>query len=363
MKNLELRRSTALSPQVLGDQARRAAEEILIEGEAANTRQSYASALRYWCAWFAARYGGTIPLPVPVPVVLQFLVDHVARQRAGGLVCELPKAIDAKLVAAGAKGASGPLAMNTVRHRLAVLSKLHGLKRLKPNPCEDPAVAHLLAQARRAAAKRGEVAQKKAALTRDPLLAMLGTCDESLKGLRDRALLLFGWSSGGRRRSEIAGALMANLKRIDASTYTYRLGVSKSDQAGAGSDAADKPIVDDAAKALERWLQAGGITEGPIFRRLWKGRVGGALMPAAVRRIVQERARAAGLDGEWSAHSLRSGFVTESGRQGIPVGDVMAMTNHRHFGSMIGYYRSGEMTRAKAARLLAPNLEPAPSTK
>jgi len=359
MAELELRRTTDLAPEVLSDQARRAAEEILIEGEAENTRESYASALRYWCAWFAARYGGKLPLPVPVPVVLQFVVDHVARLRGGQLVCELPKAIDARLVAAGAKGTAGPLSMNTVRHRLAVLSKLHSLRRLAPNPCEDPAATHLLARARRAAAKRGDVAKKKAAITRDPLLAMLATCDDSLKGKRDRALLLFAWSSGGRRRSEVVRARCDNLTEVDERTYTYRLDHSKTQQAGARAEAPEKPIVDDAAVALRAWLNASGVTEGPIFRRLWKGRVGGALTPATVRRIVRTRAALAGLKGDWSAHSLRSGFVTESGRQRIPVGDVMALTDHAHLGSVIGYYRSGEMTRSQAANLLRPKLHDA----
>jgi hypothetical protein len=33
---------------------------------------------------------------------------------------------------------------------------------------------------------------------------MVATCTDGLLGLRDRALLLFAFSSGGRRRSEVA---------------------------------------------------------------------------------------------------------------------------------------------------------------
>jgi len=353
---LELQRNTSLSPQVLGDSARAAAEEILVAGEAANTRASYESALRYWCAWFKARYGQDLRLPVSLPVVLQFVVDHVGRIRTEELISELPKAIDQKLVDAGAKGQLGPLSINTVRHRLSVLSKVHELRRLKPNPCKDPALTHLMSRARRAAARRGDVTKKKPGLTREPLLAMLATCDDSLKGKRDRALLLFGWASGGRRRSEITYARMENLKKVDGNTYLYRLSHSKTKQSGAGAAAVDKPVTDDAAAALTAWLEAAAISDGPIFRRLWKGRVGGPLTPAAVRRIVRDRARAAGLGDEWSAHSLRSGFVTEGGRQGVPIGDVMALTDHTHVGSLIGYYRTGEMATSRAARLLKPRL-------
>ncbi len=41
---------------------------------------------------------------------------------------------------------------------------------------------------------------------RPELEALLSACDHSLEGLRDKALLLFGFASGGRRRSEIAAA-------------------------------------------------------------------------------------------------------------------------------------------------------------
>jgi hypothetical protein len=42
--------------------------------------------MRYWGAWFAARFGRTLELPVPVPVVLQFIVDHA--QRLHGTDCQ-----------------------------------------------------------------------------------------------------------------------------------------------------------------------------------------------------------------------------------------------------------------------------------
>ena len=40
---------------------------------------------------------------------------------------------------------------------------------------------------------------------------MLATCTDGLIGVRDRALLLFAFASGGRRRSEVASAVMENL--------------------------------------------------------------------------------------------------------------------------------------------------------
>lgn len=341
---------TALSPSELGDAARKAAEEILVAGQSENTLSSYRSAMRYWCAWAQLRYGAPLSLPVPVPTVVQFLVDHIARGTMEAPICELPKAIDDLMVESGLKGRRGPLKMNTVVHRLAVLSKLHQLRK-KTNPCEDSAVRHLLSTAKRAAVKRGETVTKKTAATKEPLEAMLATCDDSLEGVRDRALLLFGWASGGRRRSEVAAATVENLRRIEGGEFAFRLQRSKTNQAGATTP--EKPIRGKAAQALQAWLTRAEITTGPIFRRLWKGQVGpSALSGYSVAEIVKKRARMAGVEGDWGGHSLRSGFVTEAGRQRIPVGDVMALTDHRNVGTVVGYHRAGELFESEVAKLI-----------
>ena len=342
-----------LSASELGDQARRAAEEILVAGQAENTLRSYRSAMRYWCAWYQARYASVLTLPMPAAVVVQFIVDHLARGSVDKPVCELPKDIDQLLVEAGFKGHLGPMKMNTVIHRIAVLSKLHQLRRMK-NPCEDPEVRHLMSRARRASAKRGETITKKTAATREPLEAMLATCEDTLEGKRDRALLLFAWASGGRRRSEVASARVDQLKKVDDRGYLLRLGPTKTNQEGTDRKGAtpDKPIRGIAADALRVWLREAEVTEGPIFRRLWKATVGPALSPAAVAGIVRKRATLAGLEGDWAGHSLRAGFVTEAGKRNIPIGDVMAMTEHRKVDTVLGYYRSGELGSNVVSNLL-----------
>lgn len=340
-------------PEQLAQQAADAVRELLAEAAAANTTRSYASALRYWAGWYAARYGLELTLPVPEAVVLQFVVDHVVRRSAeGDLAWELPPAVDSALVAAGLKAKPGPWTLASVRHRVAVLSTAHRLKQ-QPNPCEQPAVRTVLSRAARAAVKRGERPRKKTAIALAELEAMLATCDDSLEGLRDRALLCFGFASGGRRRSEIAAADMRDLRRIGSQGYVYRLEHSKTQQAGVtASSTPDKPVLDRAAVALEDWLEASGITEGAIFRRLWKQRVGPALSPAAVGEIVQRRARLAGLAGDFGGHSLRSGFVTEASRQGVSLPAIMQMTEHRAVSSVVGYFQTGGAASNPAARLL-----------
>ena len=341
-----------LDPDRLGQMADDAMRALLAEGESDNTIRSYQTALRYWAAWFSLRYRQSITLPVPAPVVIQFIVDHALRKTADGLVCELPQAIDRAMVDGGFKAALGPPALATLVHRVSVLSKVHQLRSVR-NPCQDPKVRELLAKTRRAYSKRGVVQDKKAALTKDPLEALLATCDDSLRGVRDRALLLFAWSSGGRRRSEVTAATAENVKKISARTYVFTLHRSKTDQSGANGQDNDKPIVGPAADALDDWFARSGVKSGAIFRRIRRGdKVGEPLSPAAVRDIVKTRASLAGLEEEFSAHSLRSGFVTEAARQGVPIGETMALTGHASVATVVGYFRTASSIGSKAARLI-----------
>lgn len=340
-----------LDPAHLGSMAASAEAALLRQGESENTLRSYRSALRYWAAWYALRYRRPIALPVPVTAMLQFIVDHAQRHDADGrLVSELPTAIDEALVAGRFKTRTGAPSLSTLIHRVAVLSKVHQVEGAS-NPCEQPRVRELLSKTRRGYAKRGALPKKKPALTREPLEALLETCDSSLAGLRDRALLLFAFSSGGRRRSEVVAAAVESTRR-EADGYVFTLRLSKTNQAGIDHPDNDKPIVGRAAHALTAWLAASGIKSGPLFRRVRRGGVvAEPLSAAAVRDIIKKRCALAGIDTGFSAHSLRSGFVTEAGRQQMSLGETMAMTGHRSTASLVGYFRQ-DTSNARAARLM-----------
>jgi hypothetical protein len=409
-------RHAVLDPARLASTAEDAARALLRQGESVNTRASYGSAMRYWCAWYAARYGGALSLPVPVPVVVQFIVDHAARRhddgdahghgmsdeagqprhrepppvgprrKASALVSELPPDVDQALVKNGYKARLGPPALNTLVHRIAVLSKAHqmayagttGATRASApssgpsgpgratlgvpsgqklvNPCADPLVRELLARTRRAYAQRGARPQRQRALTKDPLQLLLATCDESLRGKRDRALLLFAWATGGRRRSEVAAATLDNLQRVNADSFVYTLTHSKTNQRGELRPEDVKPLAGSAAAAMTEWLavlKAHGIQEGQIFRRIRKGgHLGEPLAPAAVRDIVKERCALAGIEGRFSAHSLRAGFVTEAGKQNMPLPETMAMTGHQSVATVVGYFRAESALNSRVSRLI-----------
>lgn len=341
---------SGLHPYQLDSAAHDAIEDLLREGESVNTLASYRSALRYWAAWHVLRYGCQIELPMPVSSLLQFIVDHAQRLSDKGLVSELPAAIDIALVNGGYKGKLGALAHNTLVHRIAVLSKAHQIREMT-NPANDLKVRELLSRTRKAYAKRGVQPNKKDALTKEPLQLMLDSCDDSLRGLRDRALLLFAWSSGGRRRSEVATADMRFLKRVPTG-FTYTLTYSKTNQAGRERPENEKPLLGSAASAMSTWLEASKISEGPIFRQVRKGNhLGPALAAAGVSDIVKHRTALCGVKGSFSAHSLRSGFITEAGRQNMPLAETMAMTGHQSVATVLGYSRAGAALSSQVARL------------
>jgi len=342
-----------LELHVLAENAQYAAAAFIAAGTAANTVRSYRSALTYWSAWLQLRYGQVLgDAPLPATVTVQFVLDHLARPLADGTWAHLlPPAIDAALVAARVKGGLGALAFNTVSHRLAVLGKWHRINGWD-SPTEASELKTLLREARKAQSRQGVSVRKKTAVVLEPLQALLATCSDGVRGVRDRALLLLAWSGGGRRRSEVVGLQVGDVRRLDADTWLYALGATKTDTGGTRRE---KPLRGPAAQALAAWLVAAPAESGPLFRRLYKGgKVGTTGLSAdQVARIVQRRAQLAGLDGDWAAHSLRSGFVTEAGRQGVPLGEVMAMTEHRSVGTVMGYFQAGSLLNSKATSLLA----------
>lgn len=342
-----------LDPHKTSPETEQAVLEVLNEGTSKNTRRSYDDALNYWKSWFQLRYGKPFSLPVSIPVVQQFILDHLERTSLTGKISHgLPPEIDELLVSDGCKRKTGPLAISTVRHRLAVLSNAHFTNKLE-SPVKDISVKQLLQSFQRTYARRGKTPGQKTAITAESLELMLATCTDGLKGLRDRALLLFIWASGGRRRSEASAAMMRNLSRIDSRTYLYNLFHSKTDQMGSSPrSCSNKPIVGRAADALTAWLKASGIRDGPIFRQVRGGKATDAISDHSVCKIVKNRAKLAGLIGNFGAHSLRSGFVTEAGRRGVPLGEAMALTGHRSVDMFLGYFQAGAVENSSAANML-----------
>lgn len=343
---------TPLDAQTLSQESLEAAQAFSRAGIAANTVRSYQSALRYWAAWLQLRYGMSLTASaLSEKVAVQFILDHLARPVGDGSWQHLlPSALDQALVAAKVKGQLGALRFSTVSHRLAVLAKWHRLNNW-PNPLTGHATKSLLKEAKKAQVRNGLATHKKTAAVLEPLQAMLATCTDGVRGVRDKALLLLAWSGGGRRRSEVVTLKIEDLRQLDSNTWLYSLGNTKTNSSGINRE---KPISGPAASALKQWLECVGEKSGPLFRRLHRGGSIGAKALSAdhVARIVKRRAQLAGLQGDWGAHSLRSGFVTEAARQGVPLGEVMAMTEHRSINTVMGYFQAGSLLNSRAASLM-----------
>jgi integrase len=77
-----------------------------------------------------------------------------------------------------------------------------------------------------------------------------------------------------------------------------------------------------------------------------------ALTPQTINNIVKARCRAAGLDPkDFSAHGLRSGYLTEAARWGISLPEAMRQSQHRSVQQAARYYNDVEAASGQAARL------------
>jgi integrase len=191
------------------------------------------------------------------------------------------------------------------------------------------------------------------------LRQLMATCDQSARGRRDRALLLFGFV-GALRRSELVSLRVEDVDVV-GNGLRLRLRRGKTDQAGQGAEVGlprGKHAETCPLRAFEAWQAVASRKAGPLFRKIsTRGTIGQtALHPDAVRRILARRVQLAGivLDSvdRLSAHALRVGFITAAYDQGVRDEDIMRHTRHRDLRTMRGYVqRAGLVTETPAAKL------------
>lgn len=150
-----------------------------------------------------------------------------------------------------------------------------------------------------------------------------------LAAIRDRALILLGFSAA-LRRSEIVGVGVDDIQASAAGGTVLRIRTSKTDQRRQGHliplYQAANPLLD-VMKAVAAWQSAAHITKGPLFRRIDRhGQVGRhALNPAAVAQIL----RRLKLGDNISPHSLRRGFITEARLAGASNVQIRRVSRHK----------------------------------
>ena len=228
----------------------------------------------------------------------------------------------------------------TLERRLSAIKWVHDTSG-HPSPTSHTRVRELMAGIRRTYGARAE---RRDPLTTDQLTAMVDGLDlDTLAGLRDRAVLLLGYA-GAFRRSELAGLRREQLRRT-GDGVVVELGRTKDDQEAKGRDVgipafAGSPLCP--VTAVDAWLAAASITEGPIFRRVSRYQTLGAraLAPATVATIVKRCAAAAGIPPDrLSGHSLRAGHATTAARNGAPDRTIMRQTGHKRTETLDSYVR------------------------
>ena len=335
-------------------------------GTGANSLRALASDLAYLEAWSRAATGAPLAWPASETSVLRFIAHHFwdEEERAKNPDHGMPASVADALRAEGRLRASGPHAPATVRRRLALWTTLHRWRGVE-GPFGNPAIRNALRLSIRAA-DRPPARKSAGAITRDILDSLLATCGRGRAiDLRDRALLLLAFGSGGRRRSEIARLRVDDLEERapvsadpaavpDGPTLpvlVVRLRRTKTSSAEAGESAL---IVGRPVDALRAWLEFSKIEGGPVFRPIDKwSRIGvTALDPQSVNAIIKSRCAAAGLDpAQYSAHGLRSGYLTQAAREGVSLPEAMQQSRHRSVQQASRYYNEAQIARGRAARL------------
>lgn len=347
-------RPSALSEAHLAELLRMARE-----GTPANSARALASDARYLEAWRRASTGEDLAFPEAPDAVIAFVLDHAAdlRERPAD---DLSRLVAETLVDLGRRRDLAPQAAATIERRLASWRKLHQLRGLT-GPFAAPELRETLRLVRRTGRGRHGRPKKSAnAIDRCVLDRLWAARAPGLRGLRDAALIEVAWASGGRRRSEMAALRVEDLDRsrfAETGEIGLRLSASKTHR---GAEAPPLLVVRGrAARALDLWLRASGVTEGGVFRGLTGGRgqretrlLPDAMSGEAVRRAVKRALVAAGLPQDFAApHGLRSGFITEAARQGVPLEAAMRLTLHRSREQAAAYYQEAELDRNPAADL------------
>lgn len=348
--------------EILSDEDVKTLRHLVNEGMGANSLRALTSDLAYLQAWSLAATGKSLPWPAPEALLLKFVAHHLwdPEKRLTDPQHGMPGAVEQSLRDQGFLRVVGPHAPDTVRRRLATwstLTKWRGLSGVFASPSLKSAI-RLAVRANPRPRKR----KSAQAVTSDVLVKLLGTCrSTSLRDVRDRAILMVAFASGGRRRSEIAGLRREQLMiepsiAVEGSppllSLSIHLGRTKTSSADHDEVVylTGRPV-----DALNAWLEAAKIDSGSVFRAIdrWGNVSRRALDPKAVNDIVKHRAGLAGLEaGEFSAHGLRSGYLTEAANRGVPLPEAMEQSRHRSAQQASSYYNNATRRTGKAARLL-----------
>jgi site-specific recombinase XerD len=274
------------------------------------------------------------------------IFDAWCRERGLTALPAMPATVCAFLAAQAGLGKRA----STLGRRLAAIGYFHRLAN-EPSPVGDETIKATLSGIRRSI---GAAPVRKKAATSDIVLSMVGTAgNDSLRQLRDRAILLVGFASA-MRRSELVAPNVEDLEWT-AEGVLIHIRRSKTDQEGMGASVAvPRGATACPVAALRAWIEAAGITDGAVFRRIWNKRnqriTDQLLHGRAIAMIVNAGAQRLGLDvSAFGAHSLRSGLVTSAVKRGVSLLKICDQTRHKSIEMLRTYCRDAELFVGNAA--------------
>ena len=223
--------------------------------------------------------------------------------------------------------------MSTLKRRLVSIGVIHKLKGHYLDTKHPSIIENVMGIKRR----KGSFQKGKKPLLINDLKLIIDVIDqqqnEDIKKLRDRSIILIGFS-GGFRRNEIVAL---DYEDLDFVSEGLKIDIkrSKTDQFGEGSKKA-LPYFDNSqycpVVSLQKWIKISKINSGSLFRRFSKGSKlsENRLTDQTVALLIKAYLQLAGIDSKnYSGHSLRSGFATSAAESGAEERNIMAMTGHK----------------------------------
>jgi site-specific recombinase XerD len=242
--------------------------------------------------------------------------------------------------------------MSTLKRRLVSISVIHRLKGHYLDTKHPSIIENIMGIKRR----KGSIQKGKKPILISNLKQIINVIDEQkkeqIKKLRDRTIILIGFS-GGFRRNEIVSLDYDDLEFVTEGVK-INLRRSKTDQFGQGSLKA-LPYFDSEqycpVVSLKKWIKISKINSGPLFRRFKKGSnlSQNRLTDQTVALLIKEYLNLAGIDSKnYSGHSLRSGFATSAAESGVEERNIMAMTGHKSTEMVRRYIKEANLFKNNA---------------
>ena len=259
-----------------------------------------------------------------------------------------PKIVSLYLTHLSTKGAK----ISTLKRRLVSIGVIHKLKGHYLDTKHPAIIENIMGIKRR---KGNNQKGKKPILIND-LKKIINVIDqqskEEIKKLRDRSIILIGFS-GGFRRSELVNIDYDDIEFVSEGVKIF-IKRSKTDQFGEGSVKA-LPYFDNSqycpVASLQKLINISKINSGPLFRRFLKGLKLSEkrLTDQTVALLIKEYLELAGIDSKnYSGHSLRSGFATAAAESGAEERSIMAMTGHKTTQMVRRYIREANIFKNNA---------------